>query len=190
MKKQSLFLAFFASSAFLLGGCSNNAQTGALVGSLVGAGLGKSTSNHRDKRAIIGAALGGLVGAAIGSERDRVIRSNTNVATTSPYYSDKPVNSNDSITHTHRYSSGDETHSHPGGDSKHTHDNQTDDRPTTVVRPAVSERVYVYEDEPYYYSTFRPTIIIGGGYYYGGRQYYRHHRRGHYNRHHRRHYRH
>ena len=89
MKKQSLFLAFFAGSAFLLGGCSNNAQTGALVGSLVGAGLGKSTANHHDdSRAVIGAALGGIVGAAIGSEQDRVRQS---YATTTNYQAAPPV---------------------------------------------------------------------------------------------------
>ena len=52
MKKQSLFLILaLSASAIGLTGCSNNAQSGALIGSLVGAGIGKSTGNHHDKRA-------------------------------------------------------------------------------------------------------------------------------------------
>ena len=55
---KGIFLTIFASGALLLSGCSNNAQTGAVIGSLVGAGIGKSTSNHREKRAVIGAEIG------------------------------------------------------------------------------------------------------------------------------------
>ena len=175
MKKQSIFLAFFATGALLLSGCSTNAGTGAVIGSLVGAGLGKSTSNHKDKRAAISAALGGIVGAAIGSERDRALRHSSTVATTSPYY-DKPVSSSESVEHTHKYSSGDETHAHSGGANKHTHSQSRE------YVEADTEDVYA---EPYPVSS---TIIIGGGYYdyprryYRGRHYRHHNRHRHYNR--------
>jgi len=172
MKKQSLFLAFIAGSAFLLGGCSNNTQTGALVGSLVGAGLGKSTANHHDSRAVIGAALGGLVGAAIGSEQDRVRQS---YATTTNYQAAPPV-----------YETQPETNQQLADAAR----SPTDAPPVQVVqRVVVPTTTYYYDDPYYYYSPIRPTIIIGG-FYSSGRYYYKHPRRGHqprYNRHHRRH---
>ncbi len=69
MKKNLLILFMFG--VLTLSGCSNNAGTGAVIGSLVGAGVGKSTANHSDERAVIGAVVGGMVGATIGSEKDR-----------------------------------------------------------------------------------------------------------------------
>ncbi len=71
MKTKLAVSALFAVGISVLSGCSNNAGTGAVIGSLIGAGIGKSTANHSDKRVAIGAALGGIVGSAIGSEKDR-----------------------------------------------------------------------------------------------------------------------
>ena len=76
MKKNLLII--FALGVLTLSGCSNNAGTGAVIGSLVGAGIGKSTANHSDERAVIGAVVGGMVGAAIGSEKDRNVGSTGN----------------------------------------------------------------------------------------------------------------
>ncbi len=51
-----------------------------------GAGIGKSTSNHRDKRAVVGGLVGGIVGSAIGAEQDRANAYN-NSAQYGPTYS-------------------------------------------------------------------------------------------------------
>lgn len=70
--KTYLLLTLMIGSVSLFGsGCSSNTANGAAIGSLVGAGIGKSTANHKDKRAAIGAVVGGAVGAAIGAESDR-----------------------------------------------------------------------------------------------------------------------
>ena len=50
--------------------CSSNTGNGALIGALTGAAIGKSTSNHHDKRAAIGAVIGGTAGAMVGNNRD------------------------------------------------------------------------------------------------------------------------
>jgi len=72
MNKQSLLLILAVSaSAIGLNGCSTKAESGAAIGSLVGAGIGKSTANHRDRRALVGAVVGGIVGGAIGDAQDR-----------------------------------------------------------------------------------------------------------------------
>ena len=53
-------------------GCAKtNAEKGAMIGSVTGAVIGKSTSNHKNKRAVIGAAVGAIAGAAIGDYMDR-----------------------------------------------------------------------------------------------------------------------
>jgi surface antigen len=187
MKIQSITITLFATAALFLSGCSNNAGTGAVIGSLVGAGLGKSTSNHHDKRALIGAALGGIVGGAIGSERDRAIRERATIETdpyynkpvaTTTSYSDEPVSSNGNVTHTHKYESGDRTHTHKGGAVKHTHASQE----------VVTNTEVVYVEDPY---PVRSTVIIDAGFYdyprqryYPDRHRYRHHNRHYrYNRH-------
>jgi len=71
MKTKLVVSTLFAVGISVLSGCSNNAGTGAVIGSLIGAGIGKSTANHSDKRVAIGAVLGGIVGSAIGNEKDR-----------------------------------------------------------------------------------------------------------------------
>ena len=131
MRKQSLFLILtMAASTIGLTACSTNEQSGALIGSLVGAGIGKSTSNHRDKRAAIGAVLGGMVGGAIGQDKDRRIANSREYATTSQY-SDGSSHSHGGSTHTHQgqvsskasvsHKHGNRTHSHPGGAGTHQH---------------------------------------------------------------------
>ena len=177
MKKQIILLACFSIGTLLLTGCSNNAQTGALVGSLVGAGIGKSTSNHRDKRAVIGGLLGSIVGSAIGAERDRV--TNNQGVYTTPYYQDgtlaKTVAQQTNISHTHDSI----THTHPGGSENHTHNYYQQTSQQVVVR----QPEYVYVD-PY---PVRTSIVLGGGYYNNSRYRNRrhHHRRHHYRNHNR-----
>jgi len=68
--KKSIFLVITSSLAF--SGCvSTNAEKGAAIGAIAGAVLGKSTSNHKDKRLVWGAAIGALAGAAIGNYMDK-----------------------------------------------------------------------------------------------------------------------
>ena len=56
-------------------GCSGTnmtkAQQGAIIGGLAGAVVGKSTSNHDNKRAVVGGIVGAGVGAAIGTYMDK-----------------------------------------------------------------------------------------------------------------------
>ena len=52
-------------------GSTNNTQTGAIIGGLLGAVVGGSTANHGGKRVLIGGALGSAVGAAIGYSLDQ-----------------------------------------------------------------------------------------------------------------------
>ncbi|MHC4460643.1 MAG: glycine zipper domain-containing protein [Planctomycetota bacterium] len=59
----SLGLAFVA-------GCESDAQTGAAVGSLAGAGIGQLAGGDTEST-LIGAAVGGGAGYIIGSERDK-----------------------------------------------------------------------------------------------------------------------
>lgn len=46
-------------------------QQGAIIGGITGAVIGKSTSNHDTKRAVIGGAVGAAAGAAIGAYMDK-----------------------------------------------------------------------------------------------------------------------
>jgi len=52
-------------------GSTNNTQTGAIIGGLLGAVVGGSTANHGGKRVLIGGAVGSAVGAAIGYSLDQ-----------------------------------------------------------------------------------------------------------------------
>lgn len=47
------------------------AQQGAIIGGLTGVVVGKSTGNHKTKRAVIAGAVGAAAGAAIGSYMDK-----------------------------------------------------------------------------------------------------------------------
>lgn len=58
--------------SLIMSGCaSTNTEKGAAIGAVAGAILGKSTSNHKDKRLVFGAAIGAIAGAAIGGYMDK-----------------------------------------------------------------------------------------------------------------------
>jgi len=59
----SVGLAFFA-------GCESDAQTGALLGTAAGAGIGALAGNSTEDT-LVGAAVGGGVGYILGSEQDK-----------------------------------------------------------------------------------------------------------------------
>jgi len=68
--KKSVITCVFISLA--LSGCvTTNQEKGAAIGAVAGAILGKSTSNHKGKRAVFGAAIGAITGAAIGGYMDK-----------------------------------------------------------------------------------------------------------------------
>ena len=54
----------------LLAGCQNEAQTGAVLGSLAGAGVGQIAGRDTEST-LIGAAVGGAAGYMLGSEGDK-----------------------------------------------------------------------------------------------------------------------
>jgi|SRR3989339_1323150 len=56
--------------AAMLAGCQNDAQTGALIGSVAGAGIGQ-LAGRSTEATLIGAAIGGGGGYLIGNERDK-----------------------------------------------------------------------------------------------------------------------
>lgn len=77
--KKILFVAGFA---LLASGCTtidpetgqvvkSNKGTGAAVGAVAGAILGKSTGSHHKDRALVGAAIGAIAGATVGSYMDK-----------------------------------------------------------------------------------------------------------------------
>lgn len=68
--KKSIVSLVVLSLAFT--GCaSTNQERGAAIGAIAGAVLGKSTSNHKNKRAVWGGAIGAIAGAAIGDYMDK-----------------------------------------------------------------------------------------------------------------------
>jgi uncharacterized protein YcfJ len=74
VSKNHLFGLAAAGGMILLGGCRNDAGTGALIGSAAGAGLGAiigHQSGHGAEGALIGAGAGGLGGYIIGNESDK-----------------------------------------------------------------------------------------------------------------------
>ena len=56
--------------AIIAGGCQNDARTGALIGSLAGAGVGQLASGNTEAT-LLGAAVGGGAGYMIGNESDK-----------------------------------------------------------------------------------------------------------------------
>ena len=57
-------------SVFVLGGCASDAQTGAVIGGLTGAGIGALAGGHTEST-LIGAAVGTGAGYIIGNESDK-----------------------------------------------------------------------------------------------------------------------
>ncbi len=72
MKKKVLILVMVVSisAIWLLGGCESGGQTGALLGSAAGAGIG-ALAGGDTKSTLIGAAIGGGAGYIFGSEQDK-----------------------------------------------------------------------------------------------------------------------
>lgn len=71
---KSTLLALLASITLFLGtlGCQSDAQTGALLGSAVGAAAGAGIDhNNRGRGALIGAGAGAVGGYLIGNESDK-----------------------------------------------------------------------------------------------------------------------
>ncbi len=111
--KQRFIIGLFLLGAFTLTGCSSNAGNGALIGSLVGAGIGKSTVDHSDRRAAIGAVVGGILGTAAGADRDSKsssYRSSNSSATTTRYvtspqtvYINRPYPVRSTVVYNNRY---------------------------------------------------------------------------------------
>jgi outer membrane protein OmpA-like peptidoglycan-associated protein len=71
MRFNSSLVGILSLSLIISGCATTNAQKGATIGAVAGAILGKSTSNHKDKRLVWGAAIGALAGAAIGDYMDQ-----------------------------------------------------------------------------------------------------------------------
>jgi uncharacterized protein YcfJ len=67
---KSLILVTVTASFIFAAGCQNDAQTGALVGSLAGAGIGQAIGRNTEGT-LIGAAAGGGLGYILGNERDK-----------------------------------------------------------------------------------------------------------------------
>lgn len=72
MKKKVLILVMVVliSGVWLLGGCGNGGQSGALLGAAAGAGIGQAIGGST-QATLIGGALGGLAGHVIGEQQDK-----------------------------------------------------------------------------------------------------------------------
>jgi hypothetical protein len=58
------------SLVLVVAGCESDAQTGALIGTAAGAGIGQLAGGHTEST-LIGAAVGGGVGYILGNEQDK-----------------------------------------------------------------------------------------------------------------------
>ncbi|MGJ8694385.1 MAG: OmpA family protein [Thalassotalea sp.] len=70
MLLKSTIVPIISLSLIMTGCASTNTEKGAAIGAIAGAVLGKSTSNHKDKRLVWGAAIGAIAGGAIGKYMD------------------------------------------------------------------------------------------------------------------------
>lgn len=70
MKKKIAVCCFVLLTLFVVGGCESDAQTGALIGSLAGAGIGQAIGGNTEST-LIGAGVGAAGGHIVGSESDR-----------------------------------------------------------------------------------------------------------------------
>lgn len=71
MQSKKTIISLVVLSLAFTGCVSTNQGKGAAIGAVAGAVLGKSTSNHKNKRAVWGAAIGAIAGAAIGDYMDK-----------------------------------------------------------------------------------------------------------------------
>ena len=93
------FMVFFCVSFLFFAGCESDAQTGAVIGSLAGAGIGQLAGGDTEST-LIGGTVGGGAGYIIGNEQDKkkqrsgidTQRQETNTVTM------KITNSNGSVT--------------------------------------------------------------------------------------------
>ena len=69
-KRMMVIVAVTGFALAMLAGCQNNAQTGALIGSVAGAGIGQ-LAGRSTEATLIGAAIGGGGGYLIGNESDK-----------------------------------------------------------------------------------------------------------------------
>ena len=71
--KERMFISVMVvliSGMLVLGGCESDAQTGAIIGSAAGAGIGALAGGDTES-ALIGAAVGGAGGYMLGNEGDK-----------------------------------------------------------------------------------------------------------------------
>ncbi len=67
-----VLIAAVAISSGMIAGCQSDAQTGALIGSGVGAAAGAGIDhNNRGRGALIGAGVGAIGGYIVGNESDK-----------------------------------------------------------------------------------------------------------------------
>jgi len=66
----ALIVASMVLGLTLVAGCQSDAQTGAVLGSLAGAGIGQIAGRNTEST-LIGAAVGGTAGYMLGNESDR-----------------------------------------------------------------------------------------------------------------------
>jgi outer membrane lipoprotein SlyB len=66
----TLILAFVSLGLVFVGGCESDAQTGALIGTAIGAGAGQAIGGDTEST-LIGAGAGAVGGYIIGNESDK-----------------------------------------------------------------------------------------------------------------------
>ncbi|MFA5424747.1 MAG: glycine zipper domain-containing protein [Phycisphaerae bacterium] len=69
-KIKTVMLAIALLGLLIATGCQSDAQTGALIGTAAGAGIGQLAGGHTEST-LIGAAVGGGVGYILGNEQDK-----------------------------------------------------------------------------------------------------------------------
>jgi len=84
------FAVLFCAGSLFFAGCESDAQTGAAIGSLAGAGIGQ-LAGRDTKSTLIGAAVGGGAGYMIGNEQDKQ-KQKTNIDTQRQYTNTVTVN--------------------------------------------------------------------------------------------------
>jgi len=94
-----LMVTVVSISALILAGCGGDAQTGAALGALAGAGIGQLAGGHTEST-LIGAAVGGAAGYMLGNEVDKSkVRAETaDIRNEMQYVTVNITNSNGSIS--------------------------------------------------------------------------------------------